>query len=45
MNLDREKEEEKERALLDLAERFRAAADPHEVGRLGDELGRFIFGQ
>jgi hypothetical protein len=27
-----------------LAERFRAASDPKEVARLGDELGRMVFG-
>lgn len=39
----KEKEREKEIAFLVLAERFRAAADPHEIGELGDELGRIIF--
>jgi len=33
----------KERAFFELAERFRAASDPEEVKRLGDELGRFVF--
>lgn len=36
---------EKERQFFDLAERFRAARDPEEVSRLGDELGRFVFGE
>jgi predicted NAD-dependent protein-ADP-ribosyltransferase YbiA (DUF1768 family) len=35
---------QKERAFFDLAERFRAAADPKEAKALGEELGRFIFG-
>jgi hypothetical protein len=30
--------------FLDLAERFRAATDPEEVSRLGDQVGRTIFG-
>jgi len=29
--------------FFDLAERFRAASDPEEVERLGDQLGRMIF--
>lgn len=36
---------EKERQFFDLAGRFRAARDPEEVSRLGDELGRFVFGE
>lgn len=35
----------KEKAFFALAERFRAAADPKEVKELGDEMGRFIFGE
>lgn len=34
----------KEKAFLDLAERFRAASDPDQVKALGEELGRFVFG-
>jgi len=34
-----------EQAFLELAERFRAAADPEEVKQLGDEMGRAIFGE
>jgi hypothetical protein len=30
---------------LDLAERFRSATNPEEVRRLGDELGRMVFGR
>jgi metal-responsive CopG/Arc/MetJ family transcriptional regulator len=36
---------QKEKAFFDLAEKFRAAADPEQVKRLGDELGRFVFGE
>ena len=34
----------KQQQFLDLAERFRNAADPDEAKRLGDELGRMVFG-
>jgi len=40
-----EAQKQKERAFFALAERFRAASDPEEVQRLGDEMGRFIFGE
>ena len=36
---------QKEKAFYELAERFRAANDPGEVRHLGDELGRFVFGE
>jgi metal-responsive CopG/Arc/MetJ family transcriptional regulator len=39
-----EAEKQRERAFLDLAERFRAAKDPEEVKALGEEMGRFVFG-
>jgi len=32
------------KALFDLVDRFRAAGDPEESARLGDQLGRMIFG-
>ena len=37
---------EKRRQLefFNLAERFRAASDPEEVRRLGDQIGRMVFG-
>lgn len=35
---------QKELAFLDLAARFRAASDPEEVKRLGDQLGHCVFG-
>jgi len=40
-----EARKEKGKAFFALAERFRAAADPQEVKQLGDEMGRFIFGE
>jgi len=36
---------QRESAFLELAERFRAAKDPEQVKRLGDELGRMVFGE
>jgi len=39
-----EAEKRKQREFFDLAERFRAASDPEEVKRLGDQLGRMVFG-
>lgn len=36
---------ERERSFFTLAERFRAADDPEQVKQLGDELGRFLFGE
>jgi hypothetical protein len=36
---------QKEHTFLELAERFRAAEDSDEVKRLGDQLGRFVFGE
>lgn len=35
----------REEEFFRLAERFRAAQDPGEIKRLGDEMGRFIFGE
>jgi len=34
----------KQREFFELAERFRSATDPKEVARLGDQLGRMVFG-
>ncbi|HEX5481829.1 MAG TPA: hypothetical protein VFZ08_04305 [Terriglobia bacterium] len=34
----------KERTFFDLAERFRGASDPKEVKELGEQMGRFVFG-
>jgi len=40
MEAERRKQEE----FFDLAERFRAATDPEEIKRLGDQMGRMVFG-
>jgi len=34
----------KQQQFYELAERFRGASDPEEARRLGDELGRMVFG-
>jgi len=39
-----EAEKRKQQEFLDLAERFRRATDPKEVRRLGDQMGRMVFG-
>ena len=36
---------QKEKAFFELSERFRAASDPQQAKRLGDELGRLVFGE
>lgn len=40
-----EAQKEKEKAFFDLAHRFREARSPKEVGQLGAQLGRFVFGE
>lgn len=39
-----EAEKRKQQEFFELAERFRNAADQEEAKRLGDELGRMVFG-
>ncbi len=39
-----EAEKRKQQEFFDLAERFRNATDPAEIKRLGDEMGRMVFG-
>jgi hypothetical protein len=39
-----EADERKQQEFFELAERFRKADDPKEVKRLGDRLGRMVFG-
>ena len=38
-------EKQKEKAFFELAERFRSSKIPEETKQLGDELGRFVFGE
>jgi hypothetical protein len=45
VELGLEARKQKEKAFFDLAERFRSSSDPGEVQRLGDEMGRFVFGE
>lgn len=40
-----EARKQKEKAFFELAERFRAARDPQQAKRLGNELGRLVFGE
>ena len=40
-----EAQQQKEKAFFQLAECFRAASDPEQVKQLGDQLGRFVFGE
>jgi hypothetical protein len=37
-------EKRKQREFFALAERFRSATDPEDVQRLGDQMGRMVFG-
>ncbi|MBZ5543000.1 MAG: hypothetical protein LAO07_04885 [Acidobacteriia bacterium] len=39
-----EAEKRKQKEFFELAERFRTATDPKDVARLGDDLGRMVFG-
>jgi hypothetical protein len=39
-----EAEKQKQQEFFDLAERFRSAKDPKEVKRLGNQMGRMVFG-
>jgi hypothetical protein len=39
-----EAEKRKQQEFFELAERFRETADPQEAKRLGNELGRMVFG-
>jgi len=39
-----EAEKRKQQEFFELAERFRETADPEEAKRLGDELGKMVFG-
>lgn len=39
-----EAEKRKQQEFFALAERFRSESDPEEARRLGDQLGRMLFG-
>lgn len=39
-----EAEKRKQVEFFDLAERFRNATDPEEIKRLGEQMGRMVFG-
>ena len=39
-----EAEKRKQQEFFELAERFRDATDPKEIKRLGDQMGRMVFG-
>src|SRR5713101_3142260 len=39
-----EAEKQKQQEFFELAELFRSATDPEEVKRLGDRMGRMVFG-
>jgi len=39
-----EAQKRKQTEFFELAERYRAATDPKDVARLGDDLGRMVLG-
>jgi hypothetical protein len=39
-----EVDKRKQQEFFELAERFRQADDPKEIKRLGDQMGRMVFG-
>jgi len=39
-----ETEKRKQHEFFELAQRFRSATDPKQAKRLGDQLGRMVFG-
>lgn len=40
-----EARQRKEKEFFELAERFRSSQDADEAKRLGEQLGRFVFGE
>ena len=45
LELGLEARDQKEKAFFELAQRFRSSKNPDQVKRLGNELGRCIFGK
>lgn len=45
VELGLESRKQKEKDFFELADRFRNSQNPEEVKQLGNELGRFIFGE
>lgn len=45
LELGLEARQQKEKDFFELAERFRNSDDPEQIKQLGDELGRFVFGE
>src|SRR5437763_360138 len=45
LELGLETRDQKEKAFFELAERFRNSKNAAEIKQLGDELGRFVFGE
>jgi len=45
VELGLEARKQKEKAFFELAKRFRSTDNPTEVKQLGDEMGRFVFGE
>lgn len=39
-----ESEQDRQGRFTELAQKFRAASDPAEASKLGDQLGRMVFG-
>jgi hypothetical protein len=39
-----EADQRKQQEFFEVAERFRSATDPKEVKRLGEQMGRMVFG-
>jgi hypothetical protein len=39
-----EAQKRKQAEFFELAERFRGATDPENIERLGDQMGRMVFG-
>jgi len=40
-----EAQQRKQKAFFDLAEQYRSATNPEDIARLGNDLGRMVFGR